>query len=140
MTAPTPAVRRLADLTARYVATGGNWVTVILGGLAEALAPQFPGYVLSARGPFGLACRACLFVHRADAPDTASVGALVFEPGDLAVGEIRLVDTTSTTGTYAPGTLGAFNGLNHPTGPVPDALEEIAALLRATIEAPDAQP
>lgn len=97
-------------------------------GLAEELERNhLHGVRVEVSGPVGVASLVTLDVY--DAEGVEYLGGIGLRPGNLAEGEMRLVDWTKDTQTYPSGTVGAMNYLNHPTVPLP-SVEDVAHRLR----------
>lgn len=104
--------------------------------IAELLKPYFPEFDLEVLGPFGLTAETSIHVNdptrlegRQQYPKT--VGSLTFRPADE--GRLRLVDRSSSTGEFAPNTLGALNGMNYREIDLPPTVDDLAALLAARV-------
>lgn len=104
--------------------------TVIVEQIAELLAPHFPAHQLEVLGPFGLACET---VIHANSETGECVGSLAFRSAD---NRISLIDRRRDTGRFAPNTIGALNGLNHPSAGVPGRIEDLVQALRDSIDPP----
>ena len=101
-----------------------HWKKYLAQTLAEAILDLLPkGWTVDVLGPFGLGARCGIYFRR---PDGSRAGGLLIEPGNLGEkGELLLVDLSTDTGQYRPGTIGHLNGFNHPAIQLP-SLEELA--------------
>ena len=109
-----------------------NWTEALIKPIAEELIKHFPDRRYEILGPFGLSSEIAIHFYRigVNEPnlfDGDNCISITFRPGDLDKGELRLVDHKTNTGEFREGTLGALNGMNHPTIPLsPDTtIEEL---------------
>lgn len=127
-------------------------VMVMVEQVADLLRPHFPDHTLRVLGPFGLRNETAIHAEDDSAiTDTQrfykTVGSLSFRPhhelvqvGNAYLGDgmtLRLVDRTRNTGEYPASSLGGINGFNYPEVKLPDTIEELAELLRASIKRSD---
>jgi len=119
------------------------WVSAMVEQVAALLKPHFSGYWLEVLGPFGLANETAIHVIDPKIEDRRCaanvVGSLSFRPVyedeyTTRRMRLRLVDRSRNSGQYRTGTIGAMNGLNYAEVDAPDTIEELAALLRASME------
>ena len=100
----------------------------LAGRVRDALAPHFHSYALVVYGPFGLGHE--IAIH-AQGQTGLSVGAVRFRPGDGD--RLHLIDTSTHTGQFPPGSLGSLNGFNNPESDEPAALVDVVAALDAEV-------
>jgi hypothetical protein len=109
--------------------------TVLVSQITELLKPYFPEHDLEVLGPFGLASE--MAIHVQDPTSTEhfkTVGSLTFRYHGAQEPPLTLVDRSRDSGRYASNTIGSINGLNYPDKKVPETIEELASLLRASID------
>lgn len=106
--------------------------------ICDLLQPHFPNQTLSVLGPFGLGHTTSINAyplgsdhHGARPPKV--LGSLTFRPyydrsGPDRPERLELIDYSRDTGQFAPGSLGAYNGLNYEGAPVPEIGELIDLL------------
>ena len=79
--------------------------------------PRSLGCKISAYGPFGLASESCVFVEKGD--DLIGSLRIVFGPDTDDGKSTFAYRTYETTGAYAPDSIGALNGFNYKSLPLP---------------------
>lgn len=99
--------------------------------IVELLKPHFPEYKLYVLGPFGIASEVA--VHANDPATNETVGSLNFRYS-AGTPPLTLIDWSRNTGRYPANSIGALNQLNYPDKEVPGTIEELAHLLRASID------
>lgn len=100
--------------------------------LARGIAPHLPGYKTQALGPFGIAAETAIHVYSEKTDEiVASLNFRSKVPSALFA--LTLVDYGRSTQDYPAGSLGAFNGLNHPTVPIPETIGELVDMLKQQI-------
>ena len=115
-----------------------TWIDALVKPIADLLAAEYPDRDCAMLGPHGICARVSLHLYRKGLSDTVRFQdgnylSITFEPGDLGMGELRLVDYTQHTRAVAPNTIGEVNGMNHPSIPMTDEMMD-GAWLRAWIE------
>lgn len=102
----------------------GPWKDLAIRPLMRALRRHM-GCPITFRGPFGLKCRFYL-----EARGHGSIELVWMGPA-LGIGK---TDYAKNTREYRPGTIGFWNGLNHPDLPLPSTttVEQIAGMMRAS--------
>lgn len=99
------------------------WTDALIKPIAEELVKHFPDRRYEILGPCGLSSETAIHFYRigVNEPhlfDGDNCISITFRPGDLEKGELRIVDPKTNTGEFREGTLGAVNGMNHPTIPL----------------------
>lgn len=114
-----------------------DWVACVICPLAEEMASRF-GMKASVAGPWGLASRVFINLFDTDLKmegDRFDVGRkFLIVRGDFDEnGNLMLLYETGEEITrYLPGTLGEVNGFNMVVRPLPNSLDEVAALFKYT--------
>jgi hypothetical protein len=115
------------------------WWRMLVTPIFEFLLPHFPDYRLTmADGPQGVSSTVHIWVEDPNLTGGAYerlVGGIAFRPGDLAKGNLRVIDYSQHLDTFAPGSVGWLNGLNFPDVPCPDDPNDILAQVQASIRA-----
>jgi len=107
-----------------------SWVDNLLQPIATELGKHLPDYRAEILGPFGICCETSIHFykkgltkeelwrdeHRRD----GSIKSITFIPGDLSEGQISIRDEKTDTHRFSPGTIGALNGMNHPSINIPE--------------------
>ena len=96
-----------------------HWVDIILKPLAEALAEEAHLEHFSVDGPFGISSRVSLCLYRSEDDKKSNSPALKISilPDGLSRDDendsiLYMVDFTSSSDDFKPGTVGFYNGLN----------------------------
>lgn len=109
-----------------------SWIDAIVEPLAKALS-EFKGLPWEIFGPFGITCQTAIYLREDMTKSICNQPALsiTLEPHYGPDGKFTvLYRTGETTNEYAQGTIGQINGMNCVKAPLPNTVEEIAALLR----------
>ena len=111
-----------------------SWVDEIIKPLAESIAKK-KGKKVEIIGPCGIGCKVTIILHsendRDGFMDWSEKETLTVE-SQMCGSEPRLYyETGAKEERYAPGSLGAMNGLNNVTAALPDDEYEVAALFRS---------
>lgn len=96
-----------------------HWIDFLVKPMVEALAKQFKDRELDILGPFGLGCKVPVWLKKKGTTGVEDILSLTVTPGDLDIGELKIVDESTDTGRYAQGSIGELNGLNHPEKAIP---------------------
>ncbi|WP_084270642.1 hypothetical protein, partial [Mycobacterium avium] len=104
--------------------------TVMVEQVAALLRPHFPQYRLRVLGPFGLCSETA--IHAYDERGEC-VGSVAFRPSG---NRLNVVDYRRDSGRFAPNTLGALNGLNHPEAAAPTSVAGLVQVLADSIDPP----
>lgn len=105
--------------TQRAHGSNASWLDSAVAALAVDLE-EYVGEDMSIGGPYGL---------RAEAVILSSNWALTVSPC-FTDGKLRLYyDTGEIVGRHPANSIGAMNGFNNEQAPLPDTLEEIAAIM-----------
>jgi len=104
------------------------WFTALLRPLAIELKRETGAKAYTLGGPFGLSCEWYLELEYADGRRARLTGALGHWAPDYDM-ELEY-HTGETVERYEPGTVGAVNGMNRITAPLPLAAPAILPLLR----------
>jgi len=91
-----------------------SWIKCLIEPIAKGMKQKMPGLSYSILGPFGIGARTSIHFNRNDEFQKM----ITFEPGRLP--QLCVVDHTVNTKQYRPGTIGAMNGFNYRTVPVPE--------------------
>lgn len=115
------AFRRADEAYTRAMDAQPSWIDICIRPIAAEMARILDADV-EALGPFGLAAEIAIYVYPKGTPERdrskAPCRVLAIRPlADLP--GLGLVDYATDTGDFAPNTLGARNGLNHPVVPIP---------------------
>jgi hypothetical protein len=104
------------------------WAIDDMKALRGEIAARMPEETVELLGPHGIDCLLSIHVGRG----ASTMASVTFRPdGD---GGYRVVDYTRNTGEYPKNTMGERAGANHPDVAMPDDVEEIVAMLRASME------
>ena len=111
-----------------------SWVDEIIRPMAESIAKK-KGKKVEIMGPRGIGCKVTIILHGESDGDCfmewSAKETLTVEP-QMDGGEPRLYyETGEKEERFAPGSLGAMNGLNNVTAALPDDEYEVAALFRS---------
>jgi hypothetical protein len=123
----TALTKRKALLQERIDATKlPYWLTEICEPLAKALSRSI-GRKIEAVGPCGIGCT--VHFQYANEKLASEFGTFSIRLLDLETGDLKLVDYDHPINEYPSGTIGAMNGLNYPTVPIP-RFEDLVRMLR----------
>lgn len=101
--------------------------------IADLLQPHFPDHDLRVLGPFGLTNECSIHANDPSVTDRFNtVGSLTFRPAQS--NRLYLVDRSRELAQYPVGSLGERNGMNYPEVDMPESIEELVEMLRASIE------
>lgn len=114
------ALRRADAAYTRVMDAQPSWIDICLRPIAAEMARILDADVEVA-GPFGLAAETVIYVYPKGTPvrDRGNAPCRVLAIRPLEVPTLGIVDYTTRTDQFPPGTLGERNGLNHPTTPIP---------------------
>lgn len=101
-----------------------SWVSMLVEPLAAALKEYCGGDEVKVYGPFGLRAYTSIYVCKGN-----RIGGITLTTTDAARGWRLRYDTGEKTGAYESESIGALNGFDNKTAPLPDEISEIAALL-----------
>lgn len=110
-----------------------HWIEFVLKPIAEEIVKKMPGYYYETYGPFGLACETSIHFYKGEDKEDET-RFLIFRPGDLDIGEIKLIDRTKNLGRYKQGTIGEANGGNYQTIPMKETIDELIEFMNKEIE------
>lgn len=125
--------KEVEDAKARLEKFGrASWIGDLLRPIGQAMLkrPELVGREVEVSGPFGIGARTSLCFYKKGV-DKSSHDAYMdaywieFDPGDIYVGELRLVDVNTDSKDFKPGTIGEMNGLNHPLVEMPKTIEAL---------------
>jgi len=120
--------KRIEAMEAKLEALRGrrvDWFTGTVHPIRHAIAKRFPAWQVEAHGPFGIACNVTIEATA----DGRVMGRLDLRLVHEERGHrLHVVDFSTDTGQFSPGSIGAMNGLNHPTHAVPRDLDGLVAL------------
>lgn len=88
--------------------------------LAKALNRYIKKDHFEIMGPFGLGCHISIYFYDGEdlMKDKKSKGITISPHNLFEDGSIQVIDDLKDDGSYAKGTIGAVNGLNHPIIPI----------------------
>ena len=108
-----------------------NWLDGVIKPLAAALA-EATGLYWKVTGPCGICCR--VHIDLCEDPDKPvlfqSHKEIVLQPDFTDDGLAIMYETGETTERFAKDTVGALNGMNNVTKPLPNSVDEIFGLMR----------
>lgn len=108
-----------------------SWIDGVIKPLAAALA-ETTGLYWKVTGPCGICCR--VHIDLCEDPDKPilfqSRKEIVLQPDFTDEGLAILYETGETTDRFAKDTVGALNGMNNVTKPLPNSVDEILKLMR----------
>ena len=99
------------------------WQNVLIPPVAKALGELSEMHV-TVRGPFGLGARVGITLSK-DVDEKQVVGFVQLCPLDLGIGKLCWVNLDIYTGKYQRGTIGEYNGFNHPKVALPETIGEL---------------
>jgi hypothetical protein len=86
--------------------------------IGKEMVAEMPERDMNVLGPFGIACNYCLDFPLKSDPDNEDKSKTLFLRG-LGGHGVDVRDMNTNTGEYDKGSIGAMNGLNNPTFPIP---------------------
>lgn len=111
-----------------------SWIDELLVPIAEAMIAKMPDRFYDILGPFGMTSEAAIRFYKRGVEENRQLEGdncrdINFRPGDLDKGELVLVDYTKNTGRYVEGSSGEINGMNYPTIPLKNTIDELLGFM-----------
>lgn len=107
-----------------------SWMDEIIKPIASQIAALYPDRDMEILGPFGICAETSIHLYKKGLTEEQKFSeegnciSVTLIHGDLDRGEIKIRDYTKDTGEFRDNTLGAINGMNHPSIPV-ETIEDI---------------
>jgi hypothetical protein len=125
--------KEVEEAKARLEAFGYvSWIDGLLKPIGEAMLkrPELKNRWMDILGPSGIGARTSLHFYKNGVPEAEKFNgnnclSIKFEPDDICIGKLRLVDTAVDTKEFKAGTVGEMNGLNHPLVEMPKSIEAL---------------
>ncbi|WP_372997646.1 hypothetical protein [Marinobacter sp.] len=97
-----------------------DWVTMLAKPIGEQIKQAGGFQRVEVLGPMGIGARVSFHCYKNAGDSIQDIQVMTVEPclTDLSDSPLRVVDYSTNTGRYAPGTTGDVNGLNHPCRPI----------------------
>ena len=136
-------IRRATDRSMKKTAEAGrirekirkmetvSWMDNVIKPLAAALS-EATGMYWKVSGPCGICCR--VYIDLCEDPDKPilfqSRKEIILQPDFTDDSLVLLYETGETTDRFAKDSVGALNGMNNVTKPLPNSVDEILKLMR----------